>query len=634
MPYPLPSTDSPSRHSLRTGGDHRARLRASSALLALLLAPLTVTQAQSVSNQESIRNGSFELATTSPAGYASGWHSSASHARVEEAVDPQGGRALRLDADAELAFVHQELYLPEQIQSVTLSLRLRVINRYDTLPPQAGSQINGAVGFVPYASGDQLDINQTVVSGLLLQANASGPTTWVDVDIPLGAAEVALLNTARNQNQRLALYFQPAANNDRQSLLLDNVSLKVSGSYTPISQAGSIAYVDGNALRRIKPDGSSAQTLWTHPGNAPELAQPRWRPDAAEIAFISDHEMAYSPFLSDLYGISADGSSLRRISNAPSQQAVASGSFPKGTVRLTITNNYTHFSGDVIATFFVLVRGGELVTVNLPPFGQSTTVTIPDVARVVDGLQPIIFFYGSNRCGLNRRDIGGEVSVVAGSTVDLSVGFNAVNCTGFQPYVFELAWKRDGSALGYTVTNAPFLIPVAGSTGPGSSWWDTGGLIGALSWSPLDDRLLHIMTPSSSNLYVREPSSAGAPQQLIADAILATPDDPAWLPDASAFLYAAGADLFQAAANGSNRQRLSVAARGETHERPSPSPDGSWLVFERRLRNHAGTDQSSLWLMRRDQPASMRPLSSGSWPDWSRVTPTLPRLIFGHGFEG
>jgi Tol biopolymer transport system component len=610
--------------------------RTGSALLALALAPLTAAHAQAVSNQESVRNGGFEYATTAPAGYASGWHSSASYARVEEAADPQGGRALRLDADAaELAFVHQELFLPEQIQSATLSLRLRVINRSDAQPPQPGSQINGVVGFVPYASGDQLDLNQSVLSGFLLQAAATGPGNWVEVDIPLDAPSIGLLNTARGQNQRLALYFQPAANNDRQSLLLDNVSFKVSGSYTPIGQSGSIAYVDGNALRRIKPDGSAAQTLWTHPGNAPELAQPRWRPDAAEIAFISDHEMAYSPFLSDLYGINPDGSGLRRISNAPSQQAVASGAFPnRGTVRLTITNNYSHFSGDVISTFFVLVRGSDLLTVNLPPAGQSTTVTIPDVARVVDGPQPIIFFYSSNRCGLNRRDLGGQVSVVAGSTVDLSVGFNAVSCASqFQPYVLELAWKRDGNALGYTVTNAPFLVPVAGSTGAGSSWWDTGGLIGALSWSPQDDRLLHIMTPGASNLYVREPSSGGAPQQLIADAILATPDDPAWLPDASAFLYVAGADLFQAAANGSNPQRLSVAARGETHQRPSPSPDGSWLVFERRLRNHGGSDASSLWLMRRDQPASMRPLASGSWPDWSRSSPALPREIFSNGFE-
>lgn len=629
----LTRTDVPARRALLA----RRRIPRLAALAALGLALLQASAlgAQTVSQQESLRNGGFELATTSPAGYASGWHSSASYARVEEAADPQGGRALRLDADAaELAFVHQELFLPEQIQSATLSLRLRVINRYDTLPPLAGSQINGAVGFVPYANGDQLDLNQSVLSGFLLQAAATGPGNWVDISIPLDSASIDLLNTARGQNRRLALYFQPAANNDRQSLLLDNVSFKVSGSYTPIGQSGSIAYVDGSALRRIKPDGSSAQTLWTHPGSAPELAQPRWRPDAGEIAFISDHEMAYSPFLSDLYGISPDGGGLRRISNAPSQQAVASGTFPnKGTVRLTITNNYSHFSGDVISTFFVLVRGGELLTVNLPPAGQSTTVTIPDVARVVDGPQPIIFFYSSNRCGLNRRDLGGQVTVVAGSTVDLSVGFNAVNCTGFQPYVFELTWKRDGSALGYTVTNAPFLVPVAGSTGAGSSWWDSAGLVGALSWSPLDDRLLHIVTPGASNLYVREPSSGGAPQQLIADAILATPDDPAWLPDASAFLYVAGADLFQAVANGSSPQRLSVAARGETHERPSPSPDGSWLVFERRLRNHGGSDASSLWLMRRDQPASMRPLASGSWPDWSRISPALPPQIFANGFE-
>lgn len=604
--------------------------------LAVLLSLPCAVSAQSFTQQEFIRNGSFEFATTLPAGYASGWHSSSFHARVEAGVDPQGGKALRLDSDAEGAFVHQEIHLPDQIQSATLSLRLRVINRYDNLPPLPGSQINGVVGVVPYTSGDQIDLDNAILGGTLLDVAASGPGVWVDRSFPLDAEAIGLLNTARSQNRRVALYFATTANNERQSLLLDNVSFRFNGSYTPVPQTGQIAFVQGRELRRIASSGGSAQTVWTAPLSASVLDGVRWRPDGEEIAFVSDHETVYSPFLEDVYAIGANGAGLRRLSNAPSQQAIATGNFPRGTVRLSITNNYSHISGDTIASFFVLVRGAEPVQVNLPAFGQSVQVTVPDVARFVAGPQSVIFFYSSNRCSGLRRDIGGQVTVVANATVDQSLQFNAVNCTGVRATAQELGWKRDGSELGYTVTNSPFLLPAAGSGGAGSSWFSTAAFIGALSWSPVGDHLLHtsVLSTGSTHIWKRQPSSGDQGDTVIVEGPqLAIPDQPAWLPSASGFLYTMSRDVHQADANGNNRQRLTVAGRGERFARPSPSPGGTWLVFERRLDNHGGSDDISLWLMQRDRPGSLRPLVAGRTPDWSRVDPPQSPQVFASGFE-
>src|SRR5690606_11808907 len=110
------------------------------------------------------------------------------------------------------------------------------------------------------------DLDNALLGGTLLEVNAGGPTAWIDLDIPLDAQAVGILNTARSQNRRVALYFAPTANNERQSLLLDNVAFRLDGSYTPVSQSGQIAYIEGDRLRRIAPHGGGAQTVWTHPG--------------------------------------------------------------------------------------------------------------------------------------------------------------------------------------------------------------------------------------------------------------------------------------------------------------------------------------------------------------------------------
>jgi dipeptidyl aminopeptidase/acylaminoacyl peptidase len=55
----------------------------------------------------------------------------------------------------------------------------------------------------------------------------------------------------------------------------------------------------------------------------------------------------------------------------------------------------------------------------------------------------------------------------------------------------------------------------------------------------------------------------------------------------------------------------------------SPSPDGQYIVFERRLGSGDGATHG-LWIMERGNPANMWLLTSGSKPDWSRANPSVP----------
>src|SRR5688572_1889561 len=98
----------------------------------------------------------------------------------------------------------------------------------------------------------------------------------------------------------------------------------------PGAAAGTIAYVRGGEIRLINPDGTGDRLLWRTP--RPELGFTvtgmAWRPDGAELAFASNHEMATSWFERDIYGIGADGTGLRRLTNAPAHDKL--GSLEKG----------------------------------------------------------------------------------------------------------------------------------------------------------------------------------------------------------------------------------------------------------------------------------------------------------------
>src|SRR5690606_33121574 len=127
-------------------------------------------------------------------------------------------------------------------------------------------------------------------------------------------------------------------------------------------------------IRLIEPDGSDDRRLWGLPNpESGDLFDLDWRPDGGELAFISNHQAAYSIYEADLYAIQPNGTGLRRLTNAPDPAALAG--YPKGTVTVVI-HNRSVAGGPLI----VYVAGAaEPQSLVLAP-GNSQTLPFRDVA--------------------------------------------------------------------------------------------------------------------------------------------------------------------------------------------------------------------------------------------------------------
>jgi hypothetical protein len=351
---------------------------------------------------------------------------------------------------------------------------------------------------------------------------------------------------------RVLLAIGTVANSWRLSLLVDNVSLKVSGSQEAPNFAGEIGFIDGHQIKRINPNSGAAQTIWTHQETGGQIHRVRWNPTATELTFASNHEQFYSSSMSDLYGRHADGSGLRRITNAPSQADILAGSYPKGNVRLSIHNDYNEPT-DNVSTFTIYVQGAaELISIPLPAYGDSAQVLVQNVARLDDS-QYIVFIYSSNKCGSNRRYVPNFVSVTPGQTVDLSLSFNGTGCAGFRPQTTHATWKRDGSEIGYITTNSPFKTAATGASDPGQSWWSSASAIGVVDWSPVDDQVIFDVAGLVFGIAIRndaEPNGESAMIVTKRNSVTSSPDTPIWLPDGSGFLFKDESDIFYASAQG------------------------------------------------------------------------------------
>jgi len=575
-----------------------------------------------VTDRNLVRNGGFDLGS---GGNMVGWQArggAVTNAQIEATADPQGGPAAKIftnGADyATASAIYQEIHLPTTVSAAVLGFDVRVAPAFDHEAPQPGELINGWIAIVPVSGDTPPDTNNAIVAGAVYGENVGSVTAWQQFSVALDQSGLDALNGARAANQRLVLMIGTIANSWRLSLLVDNVSLQVSGSQTVPTFTGEIGFVDGKAVKRINPNGGVAQTVWTHPSDTPSLLSVRWNPTATELGFTSDHESYFSPLEDDLYAIRADGSGLRRITNAPSQAAILGGGFATGSVRLTIFNNASAL--ETFSPFVISLRGAaQLQSFALPAYQQSAQILIENVADM-GGDQAVIFIYSSPACGVNRRDVAGFVNVLPSQTVDINLTFNATNCGGFVGAARELTWKRDSAEIGYLLGNGPFKVEASGRATPGDPWFGGNDLINeTLAWSPVNDLVLYDVVGAGGGIFRRDVSGQQPGVQIVNRTILGDPVKPAWLPDGSGFLYLFAGNIYSADGNGQNRQQLTFFAAGEQAERVSPSPDGTFVVFERRLGS-----ASTLWILERGNPANMWPLTAGSKPDWSRVNPSVP----------
>jgi hypothetical protein len=575
-----------------------------------------------VTDRNLVRNGGFDLGTGTN---LPGWWSrggAVTNAQIEAAADAQGGPSVKIftnGADYTTASaIYQELHLPTAVTAATLSFAVRVAAAFAGEAPQPGELINGWIAVAPVSGEAAPDTNNALVAGAVYGENVGSVTAWQQFSVTFDQTSLDALNAARADNQRLVLMIGTVANSWRLSLLVDDIGFQVNGSQTVPAFTGEIAFVDGKQVKRIQPSSGAAQTIWTHPGDAPSLLSVRWNPTATELGFTSDHETYFSPLEDDLYAIRPDGSGLRRITNAPSQAAILGGGFATGSVRLNIFNDGSAL--DTFAPFVISLRGAnELKSFALPAYQQTGQILIENVVDL-GGDQAVIFIYSSPACGANRRDVAGFVNVIPGQTVEANLTFNATNCGGFVGAARELTWKWDGTEIGYLLGNGPFKIEAAGRATPGDPWFGGNDLINdTLAWSPVNDLVLYDVIGAGGGIYRRDVAGQQPGQLIVNRTLLGDPVKPAWLLNGGGFLYIFAGNVFSADAAGQNRQQLTFFAPGEQAERVSPSPDGAYAVIERKLGN-----ASALWLLERDNPANMWLLAPGSKPDWSRVNPSAP----------
>jgi TolB protein len=341
-----------------------------------------------------------------------------------------------------------------------------------------------------------------------------------------------------------------------------------------------------------------------------------WRPDGKEIAFASGHEAAYSLYQSDLYAIHPDGSGLRKITNPPARSEFSR--FPKGNVSVTLRNGAGPFASPY-SSFIVYVAGAaEPQSVALPP-GGSRTLTFQNVADLGNHPQPVVAMFGKNRWFIPGVD------VQAGRTVDAGV-LNILG-NGMENFgAFGVAWRSDGTQLGYVLGNCAgaFRVPVnapagshqdqtllAGTNSKSVCTWDWGPTPGTANKVLLGGGMLDAniyLTTEGGNTH-GEKLVGGGPTDLLLGV--------QWLPDGSGFLFSlstgSAANIYKY--NFATKAAVQLTRfQAEFARGFSIAPDGQSLVFERA--KEFRDQHPDLWVMQLDGKNMRLLVKNGSGPSW------------------
>jgi hypothetical protein len=392
---------------------------------------------------------------------------------------------------------------------------------------------------------------------------------------------------------------------------------------------GTIAYVRhdmGDEIRLIEPDGSNDRHLWAHGLNDPHdvygIYNMAWRPDGRELAFASTHENWCSINYSDVFAVAWDGSTSRRITQAPACAALAS--YPRGTVRVPVRNS-SIFSGSF--TGFVYFQGAPSIQpVSLPP-GGSAVVTFDNVADFgADSLQIAGLIDGAKR----EYNVGTAVDVQAGGVVTAgSIFITSLQNMGQEPR--SPTWRSDSKLLGYAygyaglygITPDPHPVEfgrrvVNPASGP--------SFVEYMAYGPVSKaaQILYQGYADGDGIYLVTEGSTDVGELLVTSEVGAF-RGLAWLPDGSGFVYTveeyenyeiARANLFEYSF-ATRQSKPLTSFDSEFAGQMSVSPDGQQIVFERSAAKEGGAP-TDLWVVDRASSGLRLLMHNASAPAWSQ----------------
>jgi WD40 repeat protein len=401
-------------------------------------------------------------------------------------------------------------------------------------------------------------------------------------------------------------------------------TLTLTVTSSSVTTSAALAYARGGEIRLVNADGGNDRAIWTAPSpqNGYAVSGLSWKPDGTEIAFASDHEQAVSIFKWDIYTVRPDGSGLRKITNAPAYDQLAT--YPQGAVTVRVSNISMSDAGP----YFIYVLGAQEPQSVLIPAGETTTLTFPSVAdlgvpQLVVAILPLQ--------GFRWYDVSAVADVQPGTTVDagtLNISFSS----GLENFgAVGPGWRSDGAKIAYIEANTCILHQAPASPPLGTSFdnlldpdaftpcvYDYAPasvgvdqlLIGHFDTDAFEINILRVTEGSSTagQTYFTYPSS----HRLLWDL--------RWLPDGSGFLFAKQTALLDESVNvfehviatGATRQ-LTTFSSGYVRAL-SISPDGQSVALERAA---AADGPSDVWVMRRDGSDLRLLVQNARSPAWN-----------------
>ena len=391
----------------------------------------------------------------------------------------------------------------------------------------------------------------------------------------------------------------------------------------PAGAAPTIAYVRGGEIRGIEPDGTGDRSLWTvpQPGLGYTISSLAWRPDGSELAFASDHEEAISFYQRDLYVVRGDGQGVRKITNAPAYELLASR--PKGSVTLTVQN----FTSDPGPWFIYVAGASEPQQVTISP-GDAVRLTFADVADLGNVVQRAV------AANMGNRWFGdAQADVRAGATADAGTLLITAG-SGVPGYGADgVAWRADGSRLAFFAAPTCNLKHISSA---GSALMEIGeplldpdrfGSPCAYDWGPTAATAHQLILGTDENYYatgetefylVSEGDAApGEPFTAFGDYVRLV--DLHWLPDGSGFIAARTTANLDVTVNlyeyrfATGELRRLTSFNGGFARRFSIAPDGQQIVFEKVT---ALDGPSDLYIIGRDGAGERLLVRDATLPAW------------------